>query len=169
MSEESTQEEYDAMRVAGINAAQQAAAEEWQPQVDALAKVATSHERVMNAARIDLMRGDPNAAGRLLLEQLDGFDGPEWDGRETGMKWLERTRNAQARGGDLTRLKKELDDALDGFHFERKQVVALRTVLGEMFTCAATGDMALFGEDQLAEWSERSGVELPQADSEADL
>jgi hypothetical protein len=59
---------------------------------EAIEKVAESHERVLYAAWIDLRRGDPGAARQLLLEQLDGFDGPDWDGTETGAKWLERAK-----------------------------------------------------------------------------
>jgi hypothetical protein len=58
----------------------------------ALIKVAASHERVMYAALIDVTHGDPNDALHLLREQLDGFDGPQWNGTETGLEWLERTR-----------------------------------------------------------------------------
>lgn len=57
-----------------------------------LTKVVTSHERVMYAAAIDIRHGQPGEARRLLGEQLDGWDGPEWDGTETGAQYLERTR-----------------------------------------------------------------------------
>ena len=60
--------------------------------LDALEKVVASHERVMYAAVIDIRRGQPGAARRLLGEQLDGWDGPEWDGTETGAEYLDRTR-----------------------------------------------------------------------------
>jgi hypothetical protein len=59
---------------------------------DALAKLTESRERVMYAALIDVTHGDPNDALQLLNEQLDGFDGPQWNGTETGEQWLERTR-----------------------------------------------------------------------------
>jgi hypothetical protein len=58
----------------------------------ALIKVVASHERVMYAAAIDIRHGQPGAARRLLGEQLDGWDGPQWDGTETGAQYLERTR-----------------------------------------------------------------------------
>jgi hypothetical protein len=58
----------------------------------ALTRVAASHERVMYAAAIDIRHGQPGAARRLLGDQLDGWDGPGWDGTETGTQYLERTR-----------------------------------------------------------------------------
>jgi hypothetical protein len=61
--------------------------------VDALEKVVSSHERVMYAATIDLIRGDPESALRTLDEQLDGWDGAPWNAAETGAQWLERTRD----------------------------------------------------------------------------
>ncbi len=54
--------------------------------------IAEHHERVMFAARIALSKGDPDEARRLLDEQLGGYDGPAWNGTETGMKYLERAR-----------------------------------------------------------------------------
>lgn len=50
-------------------------------------------------------------------------------------------------------------DVLDDFYFERGQVIALRAVLGEIFTCLAAGDPALLDDEQVAEWRERSGME----------
>lgn len=61
-------------------------------QARACRKIAESHERVMFAARIELYAGDPDAARRLLDEQLDGYDGPPWNGIDSGLRWLERTR-----------------------------------------------------------------------------
>jgi hypothetical protein len=61
--------------------------------LDALEKVVSSHERVMYAATIDLIRGDPESALRMLDEQLDGWDGAPWNTAETGAQWLKRTRN----------------------------------------------------------------------------
>lgn len=52
--------------------------------------------------------------------------------------------------------------ALDDFYFERKQVVELRAVLGEIFTCLDAGDPALLDGEQVAEWRERSGMEATQ-------
>jgi hypothetical protein len=58
----------------------------------ALTRVTEGHERVMYAAAIDIGRGQPGEARRLLGEELDGWDGPWWDGTETGAQYLERTR-----------------------------------------------------------------------------
>lgn len=55
----------------------------------------------------------------------------------------------------------KLADALDDFHFERKQVVELRAVLGEVFTCLNTADMSLLDADQVDEWRERAGLDQP--------
>jgi hypothetical protein len=63
--------------------------------VDMLEKVVSSHERVMYAATIDLIRGDPESALRMLDEQLDGWDGRPWNTAETGAQWLERTREGR--------------------------------------------------------------------------
>lgn len=65
------------------------------PAVGELFKVVESHERVMYAALIELSCGNPKGAERMLEEQLDGFDGPEWNGTESGSEWLERTREAK--------------------------------------------------------------------------
>ena len=46
----------------------------------------------MYSARIDCWRGDAKAAAECLSEGLDGYDGPEWDGTETGTEWWERTK-----------------------------------------------------------------------------
>lgn len=62
------------------------------PAIAALEKVASSHERVMYAATIDLALDRPVSAQRLLVEQLDGFEGDPWNGTETGAQRLERTR-----------------------------------------------------------------------------
>ncbi len=61
-------------------------------EADTLAKIAGQHERVMVAAAIDLKRGDPAAAARLISWQLDGWEGPAWDGKQTGLQWLTETR-----------------------------------------------------------------------------
>lgn len=51
------------------------------------------------------------------------------------------------------------DGALDDLIFERKQVMELRQVLTEIFTCMSTGDPALLLDgDQIDEWRERSGL-----------
>jgi hypothetical protein len=63
-----------------------------------LERVAESHARVMYAAFIDVRHGDPNDVDEMLAEQLDGFEpGDDWNGTETGIQWLERTRAAQER------------------------------------------------------------------------
>ena len=46
----------------------------------------------MYSARIDCWRGDAKAAAAILSDGLDGYDGPEWDGTETGAEWWERTK-----------------------------------------------------------------------------
>jgi hypothetical protein len=56
------------------------------------------------------------------------------------------------------RMADKLADALDDFDFERKQVVELRAVLGEIFTCLNTADMSLLDADQVDEWRERAGL-----------
>jgi hypothetical protein len=57
-----------------------------------LERITTAWTRGMYAARIDCRRGDPAAAAAILSEGLDGYDGPEWDGTETGAGWWERTK-----------------------------------------------------------------------------
>lgn len=57
-----------------------------------LERITTAWTRGMNAARIDCLRGDPKAAVAILGEGLDGYDGPAWDGTETGTEWWERTK-----------------------------------------------------------------------------
>jgi len=58
----------------------------------------------------------------------------------------------------MAETRQKLDDALDDFLFERQQVVELRTILGEIFTCLAAGDPALLDDDQVFEWRERAGL-----------
>lgn len=58
----------------------------------ALIKVTSSQERSMHAALIDVVHGDSEDASTILTEALDGYDGPDWNGTETGAEWLERTR-----------------------------------------------------------------------------
>jgi hypothetical protein len=57
-----------------------------------LERITTAWTRGMYSARIDCLRGDPEAAAACLSEGLDGYEGPEWDGTETGAGWWERTR-----------------------------------------------------------------------------
>lgn len=64
----------------------------------ALERVAGSHERALYAAWIDVRHGDPGDADEILAEQLDGFDGPQWNGHESGIEWLERTSEDAAAG-----------------------------------------------------------------------
>ena len=66
---------------------------------DKLARLLRSYERIttawtrgMYSARIDCLRGDAKAAIGCLSEGLDGYDGTEWDGAETGTEWWERTK-----------------------------------------------------------------------------
>jgi len=59
-----------------------------------LEKVVRSHARVMYAALVDVVHGDPGDASAMLTEQLDGYDGPQWNGTETGAEYLERAREA---------------------------------------------------------------------------
>ena len=46
----------------------------------------------MYCACNDCQRGDVTAAAMCLSEGLYGYDGPEWDGTETGTGWWERTK-----------------------------------------------------------------------------
>jgi len=57
-----------------------------------LERITTAWTRGMYSARIDCWRGDVKAAVECLSEGLDGYDGPEWDGTETGAEWWERTK-----------------------------------------------------------------------------
>lgn len=59
--------------------------------IRSLERLAAGWSRGMYAARIDCWRGDAKAAASILSEGLDGYDGPEWDGTETGTEWWERT------------------------------------------------------------------------------
>jgi hypothetical protein len=63
--------------------------------LEALDRVVISHERSMFAALIDVASGSHGTAKAILTEALDGFDGPKWNGTETGIQWLERTREAR--------------------------------------------------------------------------
>lgn len=59
-------------------------------------RVIASMERSLYAAWIDVVQHHSIArATEILSEALDGFDGPEWDGKETGLEWLERTRGEE--------------------------------------------------------------------------
>jgi hypothetical protein len=55
-------------------------------------RITTAYTRGMYMARIDCMRGDVKAAVDCLSEGLDGWDGTEWNGTETGAEWWERTK-----------------------------------------------------------------------------
>ena len=57
-----------------------------------LERITTAWTRGMYSARIDCLRGDAEAAAGCLSEGLDGYEGPEWDGTETGAEWWERTK-----------------------------------------------------------------------------
>ena len=57
-----------------------------------LERITTAWTRGMYCARIDCWRGDAKAAAKCLSEGLDGYDGPVWDGTETGAEWWERTK-----------------------------------------------------------------------------
>ena len=57
-----------------------------------LERITTAWTRGMYSARIDCWRGDAKTAAGCLSEGLDGYDGPEWDGTETGAEWWERTK-----------------------------------------------------------------------------
>lgn len=63
-----------------------------------LGHVVEGQARALYAAWIEVAQHrDLTAAAKILSEQLDGFDGPEWDGTETGLGWLDRTRRAATR------------------------------------------------------------------------
>lgn len=55
-------------------------------------RITTAYSRGMYMARIDCIRGDVKAAIECLSEGLDGYDGTEWNGTETGAEWWERTK-----------------------------------------------------------------------------
>jgi hypothetical protein len=55
-------------------------------------RITTAYSRGIYMARIDCMRGDVKAAVDCLCEGLDGYDGTEWNGTETGAEWWERTK-----------------------------------------------------------------------------
>ena len=57
-----------------------------------LERITTAWTRGMYSAWIDCWRGDVKAAIECLAEGLDGYDGTEWDGTETGAEWWERTK-----------------------------------------------------------------------------
>jgi hypothetical protein len=57
-----------------------------------LQRITTAWARGMYSARIDCVRGDVKAAIECLSEGLDGYDGTEWNGTETGAEWWERTK-----------------------------------------------------------------------------
>jgi hypothetical protein len=57
-----------------------------------LERITTAWTRGMYSAWIDCWRGDVKAAIECLSEGLDGYDGTEWDGTETGAEWRERTK-----------------------------------------------------------------------------
>jgi hypothetical protein len=57
-----------------------------------LERITTAWTRGMYSAWIDCQRGDAEAAAGCLSEGLDGYDGTQWDGSETGAEWWERTK-----------------------------------------------------------------------------
>jgi hypothetical protein len=57
-----------------------------------LERITTAWTRGMYSAWIDCCRGDVKAAIECLSEGLDGYDGTEWNGTETGTGWWERTK-----------------------------------------------------------------------------
>jgi hypothetical protein len=68
---------------------------------DLLAKVTAGQERALYATWIELAQHKSrDAALRILNEALDGYDGPEWNGTESGVGWLERTRRAALAAAD---------------------------------------------------------------------
>jgi hypothetical protein len=64
-----------------------------------LAGLCNMYIRGLHAAWIDAQRGDVKAVIECLAEGLDGFEGPPWDGTETGTEWHDRTTLA---AGDPT-------------------------------------------------------------------
>lgn len=62
---------------------------------DAYARVTGTWSRSMYAALIDAWRKDSQAVSLMLSETLDDLGCfPQWDGAETGLQWLNRTREA---------------------------------------------------------------------------
>jgi hypothetical protein len=64
-----------------------------------LGHVVSGQARSLYAASIDLHRRDVQAAAGIISEMADGYDGPEWNGTETGTEWLERTRGKDGGAG----------------------------------------------------------------------
>lgn len=79
---------HDLSRIAELEAELEAARDF----IQRLNRITTAWTRGMYAARIDCLRGDTRAAIRCLSEGLDGYDGTEWNGTETGAEWWERTK-----------------------------------------------------------------------------
>jgi hypothetical protein len=74
-------------------------------------------------------------------------------------KWGELSHQAKGGWEAAAQAAVKASDVTDDFHFERKQVVELRAVLGEVFTCLDAGDPSLLDDEQVTEWRERSGLE----------
>lgn len=58
----------------------------------ALERLVERKARALYAARIEVVHGTADDASTILTEALDGYDGPQWDGTESGIEWLERTQ-----------------------------------------------------------------------------
>jgi hypothetical protein len=59
--------------------------------IGVLTGLCNMYVRGLYAAWIDAQRGDLKAVIECLAEGLDGFEGPEWNGTETGTEWHDRT------------------------------------------------------------------------------
>lgn len=64
-----------------------------------LARIVHANVLVMEAAAIEMRRGDTHAAMQWILnampDQWDGEPGTEWDGRETAQEWFDRQPTVQ--------------------------------------------------------------------------
>ena len=60
--------------------------------IRSLERAAGHKLRELYAAYIEVMHGACNDdAATILVEALDDYDGPQWNGTESGIEWLERT------------------------------------------------------------------------------
>jgi hypothetical protein len=63
--------------------------------IRSLERAAGHKLRELYAAYIEVVHGTADDAGTILIEALDGYDGPQWNGNESGIEWLERTEASE--------------------------------------------------------------------------
>jgi len=88
-----------------------------------LGRTLNIYVRSMYALWIDAQRGDLTAANSIF-EALDGFDGPDWDGKETGFGWLERTRDEDDNGEQFATVLKRYRAALEAIEPAKLEFLA---------------------------------------------